>query len=146
MKVPPITLDTPSLGELAQRVNNQSKLIEEQQRVLNKLQHPHPDQSNSMTALNILHPQLPPYDPSIPLPQITSTPYRVNDLDGERIIQVDGLPDVPSLEYTHSNAAEQNKYSDRYYDNNPMHNGHRNQNALLDSKTLTKQEVVSPYS
>ena len=31
VKVPPITLDTPSLGELMKRVNNQSKLIEEQQ-------------------------------------------------------------------------------------------------------------------
>ena len=27
-----------------------------------------------------------------------------------------------------------------------MHNGHHDQNALLDSKMLTKQEVVSPYS
>ena len=70
MKVPPITLATPSLGELTQRVKNQSKLIEEQQRVLNKLQHPHPDQLNSMTAPKVLHPQLPPYDPSIPPPQI----------------------------------------------------------------------------
>ena len=59
-----------------------------------------------MTAPKVLHPQLPPYDPSIPPPQIMSTPYRVNDLDGGRIIQVDGPPDVPSLEYTHSNTAE----------------------------------------
>ena len=66
MKVPPVTLDTPSLGELTQRVNNQSKLIEEQQRVLNKLQHPHPDQLNSMTAPKVLHPQLPLTIPPFP--------------------------------------------------------------------------------
>ena len=76
MTVPPITLATSSLGKLMQRVNNQSKLIEEQ-RVLNKLQHPCPDQLNSMTTPKVLNPQLPSYDPSIPPPQITSTPYRV---------------------------------------------------------------------
>ena len=45
------------------------------------MQHPHPDQLNSITAPKVLHPQLPPYNPSIPPPQITSTPYRVNDLE-----------------------------------------------------------------
>ena len=41
--------------------------------------------------------QSPPYDPSIPPSTLVLTPQRTNDfdVDGERTVQVDGLPDIP---------------------------------------------------
>ena len=73
-----------------------------------------------------------------------STPQRMNDFDGERIVQVDGLPDIPYAKYNCSDH-KPNQYPERYNDDYPSH-PYRDQDFGYDNKTHLKRESTPPYS
>ena len=73
-----------------------------------------------------------------------STPQRINNFDGERTVQVDGLPDIPQAEYTHSDH-KLNQYPERYDDDYPPQPC-RDQDFGYDDKTHMKREPMPPYS
>ena len=78
-----------------------------------------------------------------PQPTLMSTPYRTNELDEERTVQVDSLPDKPQAEHTQSDQ-KQNKYSERYHDDYPSH-PYRDQDFIYDDKTYMKREPIPLY-
>ena len=127
----PKTVDSQSLDELHSQLDEQARLLGEQQKVIHSMQHPQKQVTQNTQSSPFSH-QSPPYDPSIPPPTLVLTPQRMNDFDGERTVQVDGLPDIPQAEYTHSDH-KPNWYPERYNDNYPSH-FHRDQDLAMMTK------------
>ena len=114
----PKVINSSPLDELHNRLNEQAKLLSEQQKAIQGIQHSQ-NQVPKTWSSPFSH-QAPPYDPSIPPPNLVSTPQRMNELDGERTVQLDGPPDIPQTEHTRSDH-KWNKYSEKYHDDYPSH-------------------------
>ena len=115
--VPKVIYSSP-LDDLHNRLNEQARLLSEQQKVIQGIQHSQTQVPKTWSSL-FSHQTLP-YDPSIPPPNLVSTAQRTNELDGERTVQVDGLPDIPQTEHIRPDH-KWNMYSERYHDDYPSH-------------------------
>ena len=139
----PRTVGSSSLDELHSKIDEQVRLLSEQQKAIHGIQCLQ-KQIVPNTQTGPLPHQTPPYDPSIPPPYLVSTPQRTNDLDGERIIQVNGPSDAPQAEYnTHSNH-KLNQYPNKYNDDYPPQ-FYRDQDFGYDDKTHMKREPSLSY-
>ena len=101
-----------SLDEIHNRLDEQVRLLNEQQKAIHGIQHLQKQVAPNTRPDSFPH-QSAPYDPSIPPPSLVLTPQQMNDFDGERTVQVDGPPDVPLTEYTRSDH-KLNQYPERY--------------------------------
>ena len=97
----PKTVGSSSQDELHNMLDEQARLLNEQQKAIHGIQHLQKQVTPNTRPDSFPH-QSPPYDPSIPPPNLVLTPQQMNDFDGERTVQVDSPPDVPQTEYTHS--------------------------------------------
>ena len=137
----PKVINSSPLDELNNRLNEQARLLSQQQKAIQGIQHS--QNQVPKTQSNPFSHQALPYDPSIPPPKLVSTPQRMNELDGERTVQVDGPPDIPQTEHTRPDQ-KQNKYSERYYDDYPSHLDN-DQDFGYDDKACMKREPMLPY-
>ena len=139
----PKTVGNPSLDELHSRLDEQARLLSEQQKVIHGMQHSRKQVTPNTRSSPFSH-QSPPYDHTIPPPNLVSIPQRTNDFDGERTVPVDGLPDIPQAEYTCSDH-KLNRHPERCNDGYPLH-PYREQDFGYDDKTHMKREPMPPYS
>ena len=110
----PKVVNSSPLDELHNRLNEQARLLSEQQKAIHGIQHSQ-NQVPKTRSSPFSHQALP-YDPSIPPPNLVSTPQRMNELD---------------------------KYSENYHDD-PSHPC-EDQDFVYDDKTCMKIEPMPPY-
>ena len=137
----PMVVHSSPLDELQNRLNEQDKLLSEQQKVIQGIQCSQTQVPKTQSS-HFSHQTLP-YDPSIPPPNLVSTPQRMNELDGERTVQVDGPPDILQTEHTHPDY-KWNTYSERYHNDYPSH-PYKDQDFGYDDKACMKRESMAPY-
>ena len=139
----PRTFGSSPLDELHNKIDEQARLLSEQQKATHGIQRLQ-KQIVPNTQTGSLPHQTSPYDPSIPPPNLVSTPQRTNDFDGERTIQIDGPPDAPQAEYNTHSYHKLNQYPNKYNDDYPPQS-YRDQDFGYDDKTHVKREPSPSY-
>ena len=134
----PKFVNTSTLDELHNRLNEQARLLSEKQKVIQGIQS---SQNHVPNQSSLSLQQVSPYDPSIPPTNAVSTPQRTNELDRERTVQVDGPPDIPQTEHTRPDQ-KHHMYSERYHYDYNSH-PYQDQDFDLDDKMHLKREPMS---
>ena len=139
----PKTVGSSSLDELHSKIDEQARVLSEQQKVIHGIQHLQ-KQIVPNTQTGSLPHQTPPYDSSIPPPDLVSTPQRTNDFDEERTVQVEGPLDAPQAEYNKHSDHKLNQYPNKYNDDYPPQS-FRDQDFGYDDKTHMKREPLPSH-
>ena len=138
----PKTVGSSSLDELHSKIDEQGRLLSEQQKTIHGIQRLQ-KQIVPNTQTGSLPHQTSPYAPSIPPPNLVSTPQKTNDFDGEKNVQVDSPLDAPQAEYNTHSDHKLNQYPNQYNDYPPQ--SYRGQDFGYDDKTHMKRELLPSY-